>query len=94
MSENEWKRNEPEMVHFSGQRDELCDKIWSKWLSCVAVASRQAVYMACLLSQFFTWSKSVTMRKFVGLSPHGGGTAIYVNILADKLYYSGGGVLA
>ena len=50
--------------------------------------------MACLLSKFLTWSKSVTMTKYVGLSLHGRGTAIYVNILADRLYYGGGGVLA
>ena len=83
-----------EMVHFSGQRDESCDKIWSKWLGCVAVASRRYIWPAFFLMQCLTWSKSVTMRKFVGLSPHGSGTAIYVTILADRLYCSSGGLLA
>ena len=59
-----------------------------------AVASRRYIWPAFFLMQCLTWSKSVTMRKFVGLSPHGNGTAIYVNILADSLHYSSGEVLA
>ena len=94
MSENEWKRNEPEMVHFSGKSDESCDKIWSKWLSCVALASRRYIWPAFFLNfslgpKVWPWENLwVSALMAAGLQ------YMWTGCTNKRVYYSCGGILA